>query len=287
MKYILRLGLLFCIWGLMMEGGKTQIAKKSTANARVKVLDTAFYMPQLKRHRRIWVCLPQNYHTAKAKYPVLYLQDGQNVFDAATSFSGEWGVDEAMDSLGAQFGECIVVAVDNGGDKRLSEYSPFDISLENGGNKLEAKAEGDAYVDFLVHTLRPYLQKNFRIRQRSRSHFIAGSSMGGLIAYYAVLKYPQEWGGAGIFSPAFWIVRQPLLDATAGRGKDLHCPLYFYAGQKEGSEMVPDMLAVMQALDKASGATQTSVIRAEGGHTEAAWQAEFPHFYQWMMEAER
>jgi predicted alpha/beta superfamily hydrolase len=267
----------------MMEQVNAQTIKKSTISAQVRVLDTAFYMPQLKRHRRIWIYLPKDYSATRKKYPVLYLQDGQNVFDAATSFSGEWGVDEAMDSLAPQFGGCIIVAIDNGADKRLSEYAPFDFSLNNGNNKTDVKSEGDAYVDFLIRTLRPYLQKNFRVKRTSNAHFIAGSSMGGLIAYYALLKAPKKWGGAGIFSPAFWIVRQPLLQATASKGGYIRSPLYFYAGQKEGAEMVPDMLAVMQELDKVSKAKQTSVIRAGGQHSEGTWRNEFPQFYEWMM----
>ncbi len=284
MNYHIRLGLLFFVVLFMMEQGNAQTIKRSTISAQVRVLDTAFYMPQLKRHRRIWIYLPKDYAASRKKYPVLYFQDGQNVFDAATSFSGEWGVDEAMDSLASRFGDCIIVAIDNGSDKRLSEYAPFDFTLHNGGNTTDVKSEGDAYVDFLIHTLRPYLQKSFRIKRSTKAHFIAGSSMGGLIAYYAVLKTPKKWGGAGIFSPAFWIARQPLLQATLNRGSHIRCPLYFYAGQKEGAEMVPDMLALMLALDKVSKAKQTSVIRAEGQHSEGTWRNEFPQFYEWMME---
>lgn len=283
MKPVIRFGLLFCVLLCMMEQGKAQAPKQSTARPGVRVLDTAFYMPQLQRHRRVWIYLPEGYAASRTKYPVLYLQDGQNIFDAATSFSGEWGVDEALDSLVPQFGACIVVAIDNGGDKRLSEYSPFDFSLDQGGNKTEIKGAGAAYAEFLTQTLRPYLRKHFRVQRSSKAHFIAGSSMGGLIAYSAVLQQPKKWGGAGIFSPAFWVVKQQLLEATAANGKHIRCPLYFYAGQKEGSDMVPDMLAIMQTLDKVSKARQTSVIRAEGRHDETTWRNEFSPFYQWMM----
>src|SRR5690606_34099894 len=91
---------------------------KSTANAQVKILDSAFYIPQLDRTRRVWIYLPDNYASSGKKYPVLYMHDGQNIFDDASSYSGEWGVDEALDSLATGCIEIIVVAIDNGGEKR-------------------------------------------------------------------------------------------------------------------------------------------------------------------------
>ncbi|OLY92229.1 Predicted hydrolase of the alpha/beta superfamily [Cnuella takakiae] len=284
MKYFLRLGLLFSVMMATTVDGMTQTTKQSTANSRVRVLDTAFYIPQLKRHRRIWICLPRDYQQTKQQYPLLYLLDGQNIFDTATSFSGEWGVDEAMDSLGPRYGEAIIVAVDNGGDKRLSEYSPFDFTLQNGKTSVSVKAEGDAFATFLVQTLRPYLEKNFRVKPDSRQHFVAGSSMGALLALHSVMQFPEKWGGAGIFSPAFWTVRVPLMEELKQKASGLRQPLYFYAGQKEGAEMVPDMQAVLQVLETQTGISHTSVIRAEGRHDEATWRKEFPQFYQWMME---
>lgn len=257
---------------------------KSTANSRVRVLDTAFYIPQLRRHRRIWICLPRDYAQSKKHYPLLYLLDGQNIFDTATSFSGEWGVDEAMDSLGPSYGEAIIVAIDNGGDKRLSEYSPYNFTLKSGKDSLAVQAEGDAFAAFLVQTLRPYLEKNFRISQKSRNHFIAGSSMGALLAFHAVLQNPGKWGGAGIFSPAFWTVREPLMAAVKQKAASFPLALYCYAGQQEGKEMVPDMVALVQELEKQTGAKYTTVIRTDGQHNEAAWRSAFPQFYQWMMQ---
>lgn len=101
--------------------------RQRTAGKNVHLIDTAFYIPQLNRHRRIWIYLPASYSISRKKYPVLYMQDGQNVFDNATSGFGEWGVDEALDSLGTRFGETIVVAVDHGGAKRINEYAPYDM----------------------------------------------------------------------------------------------------------------------------------------------------------------
>jgi predicted alpha/beta superfamily hydrolase len=251
-------------------------SKRSTASPNVHIVDTAFYMPQLKRHRRIWIYLPPSYASSRKRYPVLYLHDAQNVFDEATSFSGEWGVDETMDSIGQSMPESIVVGIDNGGDKRMNEYSPFDMDRFG-------KGEGDLYVDFLVKTLRPYINQHYRTKRDEKYTFTAGSSMGGLIAFYAILKYPKKIGGAGVFSPAFWVAPR-LKEIVASKGRKVKGKIYFFAGQQESEQMVPDMLSIFHQLDQVSKAKMTTVVRAEGKHTEATWRAEFPLFYQWLLE---
>src|SRR3712207_4115220 len=132
-------------------------------------LDTAFAMPQLGRTRRVWIYLPPDYATSSKRYPVLYMHDGQNVFDAATSYAGEWGVDEALDSLHAAGDHgAIVVAVDNGHQQRMNEYSPWKHPQAGGG-------EGDGYVDFLALTLKPYVDARYRTRPDAASTGIMGS----------------------------------------------------------------------------------------------------------------
>jgi len=251
-------------------------AKISTANKRVKIIETAFWVPQLNRYRRIWIYLPESYATSGKKYPVLYMHDGQNVFEDSTSFSGEWGVDEALDTLGGKVNETVVVAIDNGGDKRINEYSPYD--MERFG-----KGEGDRYIDFLVKTLMPYINKNYRTKKSGRNAYLAGSSMGGLISFYAMLKYPKKFDGAGIFSPAFWIVPQ-LKEVIASKAKKVKGKIYFYAGKQEGESMIPDMLSVFKQMIRHSKAKMTTVIRTEGKHNETTWRQEFPLFYEWMMQ---
>ncbi|HVG40523.1 MAG TPA: alpha/beta hydrolase-fold protein [Chitinophagaceae bacterium] len=250
--------------------------RKSTARKNVSIIDTAFYIPQLNRYRRIWVYLPPNYTTSHKKYPVLYMHDGQNLFDDLTSFSGEWGIDETLDTLSLNTKECIVVGIDNGGDKRLNEYSPYN--MERFG-----KGEGDQYVDFLVKTLKPYIDKKYRTKKCRKHRFIAGSSMGGLISFYAILKYPKVFGGAGVFSPAFWIV-PGLKTGMEERGKKIKGKIYFYAGMQESETMVPDMLAVFAQMNTISKAKMTTVIRSEGKHNEQTWRKEFPLFYKWIMK---
>jgi predicted alpha/beta superfamily hydrolase len=269
---------------ISIEGWKDLFASskqtpKRTANKNVKIIDTAFFIPQLNRTRRIWVYVPPTYNSSNKKYPVLYMHDGQNVFDDATSFSGEWGVDEAIDSLGLKYKECIVVGIDNGADKRLNEYCPYDFNLT--ANKVSGKGEGGLYLDFLVKTLKPFIDKKYRTLKDKKNTFTAGSSMGGLISMYAVIKYPKVFGGAGVFSPAFW-VGPKIFDDIKTKGKKVNSKIYFYAGDAEGETMVPMTLRAFNEMHQVSKSKMCEVIRADGKHNEQRWRMEFPLFYEWL-----
>ena len=271
-----------------IEGWKDLFAsssqpKKSTANKNVRITDTAFFIPQLNRTRRVWVYLPPTYNNSTKKYPVLYMHDGQNVFDDATSFSGEWGVDEALDTLGLKTKECIVIGIDNGGDKRLNEYCPYDFSLNGiAANNKTNVGEGRKYVDFLVKTLKPFIDKKYRTLKDQKNTFTAGSSMGGLISMYAVLEYPKTFGGAGVFSPAFW-VGPKIFDDIKVKGKKVNAKIYFYAGDAEGESMVPMTIRAFNEMHRVSKSKMAEVIRAGGKHNEPRWRVEFPLFYEWLM----
>ncbi len=249
--------------------------KVSTASKNVCIIDTAFFIPQLKRTRRIWIYLPPSYCDGnKQKYPVLYMHDGQNLFEDSSSFSGEWGVDEYFDT--AKLKECIVVGVDHGSNKRLNEYNPYD-------NKRFGKGEGNLYADFLVKTLKPFIDRRFRTIRNKENTFVAGSSMGGLISMYAVLKYPKVFGGAGVFSPAFW-VGPTIFDDIKTKGPKINSAIYFYAGKQESESMVPDMLRAFEGMAMGSKARISIVIRDDGKHNEPTWRKEFPLFYGWLMK---
>lgn len=247
-------------------------AKKSTASSNVHILTTSFYIPKLKRTRRVWVYLPSDYATSKQRYPVLYMHDGQNVFEDTSAYSGEWGVDEYLDSTKAR--KSIVVAIDHGGDKRLNEYSPYDMDKYG-------KGEGKQYVDFVVKKLKKYIDRKYRTFRDREHTFIAGSSMGGLISMYTVLKYPKVFGRAGIFSPAFWIAPD-IYNEIRSKGSKVKGRLFFYAGKKEGETMVPFMIKAFGELAAVSHSQLESVIRDEGKHNEATWRKEFPLFYEWI-----
>lgn len=246
--------------------------KHSTASPQVTVLDTAFFIPQLYRFRRIWIYLPADYHQHKA-LPVLYMQDGQNLFEDSSAFSGEWGVDECLDTL--PFTRLIIVGIDNGGDKRINEYAPYD--MEKYG-----KGEGDLYLQFIVQTLKPFIDRRYHTIKGPRGTGIAGSSMGGLISYYALLRYPKVFGFAGVFSPSFWIAPE-IFSSTLKKGRKQKGRVFFYAGKQEGETMVPLTLKAFTAMQSVSKAVMTLQIKDDGRHNEAAWRKMLPVFFGWIL----
>ncbi|HEX6559263.1 MAG TPA: alpha/beta hydrolase-fold protein [Longimicrobiales bacterium] len=258
------------------QPGSAPVVRAHTARPGVRVLSDSFAMPQLDRARRVWIYLPADYARSRKRYPVLYMHDGQNVFDIATSYVGEWGVDETLDSLHAQV---IVVAVDHGAQHRLDEYNPWRNARYGGG-------EGAAYVEFLVKTLKPYIDAHYRT-QPDRAHTaIAGSSMGGLISLYAALKYPEVFGKAGVFSPSLWIA--PEIVSLAHDAKlGVRPRLYFVSAGNETRDQ--GQIAVSGPLMRelvsrgyVSGRDLVSIIREDGAHSEWFWRREFPAAYQWL-----
>lgn len=250
---------------------------KSTAASNVDILDTAFLMPELNRQRRIWIYLPKNYKQDTASdYPVLYMQDGQNVFDDATAFSGEWSVDEYLNSL-PDSKQCIVIAVDNGGNERMLEYNPFN-------NKQFGKGEGKAYVSFLARTLKPFIDQHYRTKPEARFTAIAGSSMGGLISYYAAISYPGVFGRAGIFSPSFWIAPEIYDSTRTVLSKLNNTAFYFYGGGKEGDSLQGRLAQMTSLLKQNASIITTTDFNAEGMHEEKYWRASFKNFYGWLTE---
>jgi predicted alpha/beta superfamily hydrolase len=205
------------------------------------------------------------------------MQDGQNIFDNYTASYGEWGVDECLDSLiknGRQ--PCIVVGIESDAH-RMNEYNPCNHQEFGVG-------EGQQYVDFIVKTLKPFVDKHYRTLPTKENAIIAGSSMGGLISYFAMLKYPDVFAKAGIFSPSFWAASS--IDSfTDSLAVKLNGKMFFYVGEYEGKDMVADMMRMQEKVGKNSSAMLYSVIDKEGRHNEATWQKWFPEFYNWIMAA--
>lgn len=247
--------------------------KKSTATKNVFVLSQNFEMPQFEgRNRKIWMYLPPNYDNSSEKYPVLYMHDGQNIFDAQTSFAGEWEVDETLNRLYEEKKfKLIVIGIDNGGDKRTDEYSPWVNPTYGGG-------EGDAFLDFIVETLKPFVDKNYRTLTDNINTGIMGSSLGGSISHYAGLKYPDVFGKIGVFSPAFWFA-ETCYDFAKEHSKNEAVKMYFLAGDQE-SEKIPviadmqKMMAIMLNSGFHPNNIQSKIV-PQGKHNEALWRNEF------------
>jgi predicted alpha/beta superfamily hydrolase len=248
--------------------------KQHTASAQVHIVSDTFNMPQLGRKRRVWIYLPAGYKTSHRRYPVIYMQDGQNLFDAYTSGYGEWGIDEIMDKL-PDSQQSIIVGIDHGGDYRITEYDPYDSKY--------GKGRGSDYVEFLAKTLKPYIDSAYRTKRDPQSTTIAGSSMGGLIAMYAALKYPGAFGNAGIFSPAFWIAPDIYTYAQQQKVPGYE-RFYFVCGDAEGDSMVTDTRK-MDAIIKSKGktASQAPIVIVKGAsHNEKQWNGDFWGFYEWV-----
>lgn len=249
----------------------------STAADNVQLLNEDFYIPQLDRSRRIWLYLPPDYDDSAKYYPVLYMHDGQNLFDETTAFSGEWEVDESLNDLHAagDYG-VIVVGIDNGGATRIDEYSPW-VNPNYGGG------EGDLYVQFIINTLKPEIDANFRTLPGREYTGIMGSSLGGLISHYAALEYQEVFGKAGIFSPSYWFSQEVLTHAE-NTDKEEDMKFYLLGGELEAGNMVNN-LNLMEGilLDEGFGNEEVNkVTHADGQHSEWYWAREFPAAYEWL-----
>lgn len=252
------------------------IPKKHTASPRVNVLPGIFPEPW---NRSLRIYLPNGYEHTKKKYPVLYMLDGQNLFDEFLAFKNEWGVDECLDTLAANINQpCIVVGID-AGTGRINEYNPFDHP-EYGTGK------GAAFFQFLLKQVKPYIDRHYRTFKDPEHTLIAGSSLGGLMAYYGILAYPDVFGGAGVFSPSFWIAPEPLQQLTDSMGPNVKGKIFFYIGEREGTDgkkYVRDMQRISDQLATVSPAVIYSITDPAGEHNESFWSKWFPEFYRWIM----
>jgi len=245
---------------------------------KIEVLSESFELPDLIRTRRIAALLPHDYYESDKRYPVLYLQDGQNLFDDYAPF-GNWAVDKRLAFLAERgMGDVIIVAIDHAGDKRIVEFTPSSTKTKWG------KGEGKKYARFLTKTLKPYVDQHFRTLPDWEHTGIGGSSMGGLISIYAGMMYPQVYGKLMIFSPSLWLTPNipfQLLNISrpySGR-------VYLYGGGKESATMVPNLQRLMKALNQYA-ADQKPVfelsVDPEGEHNEHRWGIEFPKAIKWL-----
>lgn len=249
----------------------------STAAENVIIMSNAFVMPQLNRTRRIWLYLPPDYETTTKNYPVLYMHDGQNLFDLYTSFAGEWEVDETLNALHASGREVpIVVGIDNGGQHRIAEYTPWSHPSYGGG-------DGDLYARFIVETLKPYIDANYRTLPQREHTGMMGSSLGGLISHYIGLKYQNVFSKAGVFSPSFWFSNSSYTFAYE-TGKIHPMRYYMMGGTNESSGLVQQMNSMVDTL-MAAGFNPAEVflkIVPGGQHNEFLWRTQFGEAFEWL-----
>ncbi|EJG03436.1 alpha/beta hydrolase [Flavobacterium sp. F52] len=250
------------------------LISKAQSTASKNVSTFTIEAPQLNTSKKIWIYLPKNYsENIQKKYSVIYMHDAQNLFDAKTSYSGEWNVDEKLDSLKAKV---IVVGIEHGNEKRIDELTPFKNEKYGGGN-------ADNYLEFIVKTLKPHIDKNYRTKTKAKNTILFGSSLGGLVSYYGALKYPEVFGKAGVFSPSFWF--SPEIYTFTEKQPKIKTKIYFLCGDKESDDMVNDLTKMKRLLDTKRcyclHLDKTKIVKG-GEHNEKLWRDHFAEAILWL-----
>lgn len=245
----------------------------STASGNVFVVED-FFLPQLRRKRRLWVYLPPDYFTTTQRYPVLYMHDGQNLFDAATAFAGEWGADKTLDRLFYEraFPGLIVVGIENGGSKRVEEYIP--------------QQRGLSHAAFLTDTLKPAIDRSLRTLPHRESTGIAGSSLGALISLHSGLTRQDIFSKIGAFSPAMFFADPTLSQVKKHQPMSIHLDVgtketLSYTGAKKYADQVWD--SYYHLLNAGFDNHEVRfVVEKDAPHQESAWGARFAEAVLWL-----
>ncbi len=242
-----------------------------TVVGTLKVLSSV-WSPQLNNHRDILVYLPPSYDATVRPYPVIYMHDGQNLFDRATSFGGqEWQVDETMEDLSREGLEAIVVGIPHMGASRVQEYNPFPDFRDG---------QGELYLDFITDILKPMIDRDFRTQPEREHTGLIGSSMGGLISLYGFFHRPQTFGFAGVMSPALWIAGGAIYDDVKA-SNFVPGKIYLDNGTRESSAR--KMNAILAEKGYATNRDLLYVIEQEGEHHEPAWARRLPDALRFLL----
>ncbi len=259
----------------------------------------ALHSPQLNNSRDVLVWLPPGYDAGERRYPVLYMHDGQNLFDAHSSYSGEWRVDETLMALHGEGLDAIVVGLPNQGEMRRVEYNPYPWQVGD----FTWDGRGDDYIAFITDTVKPLIDSTFRTRPERAATGIAGSSMGGLISLHGYLTRPDVFGLCGAFSPVYFItdgLQRIIRERARTDGR-----VYLDIGGKEGDvvqRLVPenslDLDAAHQAyVDGVRGLRDGLLMRGyrlnesllyvedpDAPHNEAAWAERLPAALRFLLK---
>ena len=232
------------------------------------------------------VYLPPGYDQATSRLPVLYLQDGQNLFDPATAFNGQdWRADVTADALirAGAMEPALLVGVYNTGVRRISEYTPTRDPARRKGGK------GDRYAQMLARELKPFIDSYYRTRKTG--HAVGGSSLGGLVALEAALLYPRVFAAAAVLSPSVWWDRRSILEMVRRYKSPQRPRLWLDSGTQEGETpeaVIEDLRLLRDALLQKGWQEGTTLhyLEAVGaGHNEQAWGARFGAVLEWLFPA--
>jgi predicted alpha/beta superfamily hydrolase len=270
----MKLAIFYCCILLIHIESLAEALTASLSTAQSNVHHVNLHIPQLNRDRTIRIYLPPDYSSSSKEYPVLYMHDAQNLFDDATSYVGEWGVDETLNKLYTENGlGLIIVGIDHGGKFRINELNPYDHPQYGQG-------EGNLYIQFIVETLMPYIESHYRVKKDKGFTSMAGSSLGGLITLYAAHQYPEIFQRIILFSPAYWIAPK-LEKQLATQPLSTQLKIYTIMGEKEGKEMIVSFEHFNRLL-KRQVRKLSIEITPNAKHHEAYWRAQFEPAIRWL-----
>jgi predicted alpha/beta superfamily hydrolase len=239
--------------------------------------------------RIIRVLLPTGYESSNQKYPVLYMHDGQNLFEDETSYAGHsWGIDETLKDLNLD--QMIVVGIDNS-ELRLFEYSPWKSVPEvKKITAIDTGGLGDVYADFVVNQVKPYIDQTYRTLADYEHTMIAGSSMGAYISTYIGVKYPNIFSVIGVFSLASWFNEPDFLNFLESADIDSDQRYFISIGKKESSdESNPSFNEIylnnsrnLKRLLESKNVSDIFYIETDDRHNELAWRRVFKDFVLWI-----
>jgi len=226
------------------------------------------------KERIVRVLLPSDYDTSSRHYPVTYALDGQNLFEAKMAFGGRhWKLPETMSKMPKKL-QSIIIGIDNAGAGRANEYAPFRRSRQGGG--------GEQHLHFLIEKLKPAIDSNFRTLPQATDTCIMGSSLGGLLALYAGLRFDQVFGKVGVLSPSLWFNPQVLKLAESSVG--IKGKFYLASSRTESKHMASAMQQVYWALRNGGVSDENLrvILRERGKHNEIFWGREYPKMHRWL-----
>ena len=231
-----------------------------------------------EEQRSAYLYLPESYsYDTDRRYPVLYMFDGHNLFfDTDATYGKSWGMKEYMEGTRTQLIIAAVECSHGVNNERLSEYSPFDFSDPGLGR---FKGRGGETMDWFIHTFKAEIDRTYRTMPDRESTYIAGSSMGGLMSLYAVLKYNDTFSGAAALSPSLWVAPAKLNNLI--READLHpgTTIYTDYGSDETGfyPKIQTQFAKTVSLLMQRQVMVTSRIVPGGTHCEACWERQIPY----------
>lgn len=239
-------------------------------------------IPELtgQKERRAYIYLPASYHQEpKRRYPVMYMFDGHNVFfDSDATYGKSWGMNDFMQKSKKQM---IIVAVEcnHEGNGRLEEYSPFDSATSTLG---AIKGRGKIYMNWLVKTLKPYIDANYRTLPDRKNTMIAGSSMGGLMALYGTTAYNYVFQRAACLSPSLWINPGKVLEMIARANIRRDTCIYMDYGSEEMFNHAANAEALISTTHMLLAKQVNLAFRVVPGgtHSEASWEKQIPFFME-------